>query len=235
MSIKTLLITGDNNHDWRRSSPFCQDLLEKTGKFEVDLTETPMEILEDAAALAKYDLLFTEWHGADWTDLAKQNFAAAVESGIDLVVLHGADNSFPGWVEYEKMLGLLWRDGTSHSVYHEFDVKIVDHDHPITRGMADFKIFDELYHHLIPMHGINYHVLATAYSNPEFRGTSNDEPVMVVSEYGASRVFHMILGHVWPEGADPSWGVKMTTFENESFQTALVRGCLWAATGEVDL
>ena len=31
--IRTLLLTGANNHDWRRSAPFCCDLLERTGRF----------------------------------------------------------------------------------------------------------------------------------------------------------------------------------------------------------
>jgi type 1 glutamine amidotransferase len=232
--IKTLLITGENCHDWHRSSPFVKNLLEATGKFAVDLTETPLPVLEDAAALAEYDLLFTEWLGADWSNLAQQNFAAAVAGGTDLVVLHGADNAFPGWVEYEKMLGILWREDSNHTDYHEFEVKITDPDHPITRGMEDFKIWDELYQNLVPMHNIPYHVLATAYSSPDHNGTGKAEPMMVVSEYGAARVFHMVLGHVWEPGVWENYpGDKMTTFENPHFQRALVRGCEWAATGRV--
>ena len=234
MCIKTLILTGDNNHDWRRSSPFVKDLLEASGKFSVDLTEHPEEVLEDPEKLAEYDLLFTEWHGADWSDTAKKNFAQAVWSGTHLVVMHGADNAFPGWVEYEKMLGLLWREGTSHGDYHEFEVKITDHDHPITRGVEDFRIWDELYHNLLHMHEVPYHVLATAYSVPEMHGTGKDEPVMVVTQYGEARVFHMVLGHVWPQGVYENYkGETMMTFENPSFQETLLRGCEWAATGEV--
>jgi type 1 glutamine amidotransferase len=232
--IKTLLITGHNSHDWRRSSPFVKNLLEATGKFSVDLTETPVEVLADLPARAPYDLFFTEWHAAEWSDRAKQNFVAAVQNGTDLVVLHGADNAFDGWVEYEKMLGILWREGSNHTDYHEFEVKITDPDHPITRGMEDFKIWDELYQNLVPMHNIPYHVLATAYAAPEFHGVGSDQPMMVVSEYGAARVFHMVLGHVWPKGWWENYpGDKMTTFENPHFQRALVRGCEWAATGAV--
>jgi uncharacterized protein len=235
MAIRTLILSGENNHDWRRSSPFVRELLEGTGKFAVDMVENPGEVLEDAAAIATYDLLFSDYHGPDWSAAAQENFAAAVRRGTGFVALHGADNAFPGWVEYEKILGLLWRDGSGHGAYHEFTVTIRDHEHPITRGLADFQIWDELYHKLVPMHDIPYQALATAYSDPESGGTGQDEPMMVVTEYGAGRVFHMVLGHVWPEGVYENYpGDKMTTFENPDFQQALIRGCLWAAGAEVD-
>ena len=107
--IKTLLVTGANNHDWRRSTPYCKDLLEKSGKFEVTVTEDPSAVLEDAQGLKDYQLLFSDYNGPEWSEAAKANFEAAVRNGTGLVILHAADNSFPGWVEYEKMVGLLWR------------------------------------------------------------------------------------------------------------------------------
>ena len=61
--IKTLLLTGANNHDWARSAPFCKDLLEASGKFDVDLTENPEEVLEDRAALDAYSLIFVDYNG----------------------------------------------------------------------------------------------------------------------------------------------------------------------------
>ena len=61
--IQTLLLTGENNHDWRRSAPFCRDLLTRTGKFAVDLTETPDEALADAARLDRYGLFFIDYNG----------------------------------------------------------------------------------------------------------------------------------------------------------------------------
>jgi type 1 glutamine amidotransferase len=232
--IRVLLITGENNHDWRRSAPFCRDLLEGSGRFAVDLTETPSAALEDAVALAGCQLLFLDYNGPDWTDGAKASFLAAVTAGAGVLVLHAADNAFPGWVEYEKMVGLLWRDGTGHGAFHEFPVTIRDREHPGTRGLQDFRIWDELYHRLVHMHGVPYHVLATAYSSEDSGGTGRDEPVMVTTSYGRGRVFHMVLGHVWT--GDPGGeyrGASMVTFENPGFQEALLRACEWAATGQV--
>ena len=56
--IKVLMLTGANNHDWKRSAPACKDILEKSGKFEVELTENPSAALEDKAKLAGVQLFF---------------------------------------------------------------------------------------------------------------------------------------------------------------------------------
>ena len=45
--VKTLLLTGENNHDWKRSAPYCKNLLEESKKFEVDLTTDPSVSLAD--------------------------------------------------------------------------------------------------------------------------------------------------------------------------------------------
>ncbi len=231
--ISTLLLSGANNHDWKRSSPFVRDVLERSGRFAVTLTEDPSAALEDAKALKRFQLIFSDYNGPMWSEAAKANFVAAIEGGTGLVILHAADNAFPGWVEYEKMVALMWREGTGHGAYHEFEVKMVDKDHPITRGLEDFRLWDELYHRLKHMHDAPYHVLATAFSDPKTGGTGNDEPMMVVQQYGKGRVYHHVLGHVWPGDPAEHKGCSMMTFENAMFQKSLLRGCEWAATGEV--
>ncbi len=230
--IETLFLTGAGVHDWSRTTPFLAGLLKDSGRFAPTITTEPSAALQDADALAQYDLLFTEYHGPEWSEAAKSNFQRAIASGTGLVILHSANNAFPGWVEYEKMAGLLWREGSNHGDYHEFLIHIVDSEHPITRGLEDFRQPDELYHNLQHLHDVPVHVLATAYSSPERHGTGKDEPMMVVMRYGEGRVFHMIPGHValvYPEGA------SMASLENPPFQRALLRGCEWAARGEVTL
>ncbi|MDQ1317583.1 MAG: uncharacterized protein QG588_1235 [Candidatus Poribacteria bacterium] len=225
--IKTLLISGANNHDWERATPYCKKLLEQSGKFSVTVTENPSEILENAQELKKYQLFFSDYNGAMWSETAKANFENAVKNGTGLVILHAADNAFPGWVEYEKMVGLLWREGTGHGRFHQFKVEIVDHNHPITQGIDDFMQWDELYHKLVHMHNVPYQVLAKAYSASDTGGTGNYEPMMVITQYGQGRIFHQVLGHIW-KGQE-----EMQAFESNGFQQTLIRGCEWVATGKV--
>lgn len=228
MTIETMLLTGANNHDWARSAPFCRDLLEKTGRFSVRLVEKPAEALVDQSAVAACRLFFVDYNGPRWGDVAEANFVRAVRNGAGVCIFHAANNAFTGWKEYEEMCALLWREGTGHGSYHAFDVRITNLEHPITRGlppvMKDHP--DELYHRLVHMHDAPYEVIAAAHSSTESRGTGRDEPMLVVRTYGKGRVFHCILGHVWQGGG-------MDTFTNPDFQRILVRGCEWAACGEV--
>jgi uncharacterized protein len=230
MGIATLLITGANNHDWARSAPFCRDLMQASGKFGVDLTEQPSQGLADRQALSKYQLFFVDYNGAGWGATAQAHFVDAVRKGAGVCILHAADNAFSGWKEYEEMCALAWREGTSHGAYHKFDVKITTPEHPIAKGLPPMLKDhpDELYHRLVHMHNAPYTTIATAYSSPESRGTGKEEPALVVRTYGQGRIFHCILGHVWAGGT-------MATFENPDFQRVLLRGCEWAATGEVTL
>lgn len=228
MSIKTLLVTGANNHDWQRTAPFLAEFLRASGEFEVEVTEDPCSTL--TSDLGPYDLFFLDYNGPDWSEAAQNNFLNAVSAGGGVIVFHAADNAFKDWTEYEKLVGLMWRDGTGHGQFHEFEVEIVDTNHPITSGLTDFRTEDELYHRLVPMHGTPVHVLATAYSSAESGGTGNHEPVLMTTQYGSGRIFHTALGHVWRQGQYPDYrGALMIAVENPGFQETLLRGCHWAA------
>ncbi|HEX8551942.1 MAG TPA: ThuA domain-containing protein [Abditibacteriaceae bacterium] len=230
--ISTLLVTGANNHDWQRTAPYLQGLLTDSGRFSVTLATDASLALE--GDLNGYDLFLLDYNGDSWSEKAQNNFLEAVRNGAGVVIFHAANNSFEGWTEYEKLVGLLWREGTGHGQFHTFNVDISNSAHPITQGVTNFETEDELYHRLVPMHGTEVEILATAYSDPEQGGTGDHEPVLMTTQYGAGRVFHTALGHVW-EG-DPNCGYRgctMVALENKGFQTTLLRGSEWAATGIV--
>ena len=230
--IRTLLLSGANNHDWKRTAPYLQSLLIDSGRFSVTLATDASSALEDD--LESYDLFLLDYNGPLWSEKAQSNFLEAVHKGVGVVIYHAANNSFEGWTEYEKLVGLLWREGTGHGQFHTFKVDIANSAHPITEGVAGFETEDELYHCLVPMHGTEVEILATAYSDTAQGGSGNHEPVLMTSLYGQGRVFHTALGHVW-EG-DPNCGYRgcsLVALENEGFQKTLLRGCEWAATGSV--
>jgi len=233
MTISTLLLTGANNHDWQRTAPFIKELLESTNRFEVTLATDASAALE--GDISNYDLLFVDYNGPIWSEAAQANFLQAVKNGAGVVIFHAANNAFDGWTEYEKMVGLLWRKGTGHGQFHEFEVKITNHDHPITQGVEDFRIEDELYHRLVPTQGTHVEVLATAFSSLESGGSGQEEPMLMVTQYGSGRVFHTALGHVWPGEFNGDYrGVLLVAIENEGFHTTLLRGAEWAATGKIE-
>ncbi len=228
--IPTLLITGHNNHNWQYTSRMHAETLEATGRFTVTITDDPAASLADAARLGGYRLFVLDYNDIQepkrWGEAAEKNFVAAVAGGVGVVAVHAADNAFAGWADYEKMLGLMWRDGTGHGQFHEFKVEVVDKEHPITKGLADFSTSDELYHKLVNAQGARYSLLARALSSTESGGTGAFEPMALTLEFGKGRVFATPLGHVWTGSEETK--VSITT---PGFRALLCRGAEWAATG----
>ncbi|MBX3403327.1 MAG: DUF1080 domain-containing protein [Phycisphaeraceae bacterium] len=232
--IPTLLITGHNNHNWQYTSRVHADTLRATGRFDVTITDDPARTLADGAALGAYRLFVLDYNDIHeprrWGDAAERNFIAAVEGGVGVAAIHAANNSFPGWKDYERMLGLMWRDGTGHGRVHEFGVEFVDRDHPITKGMAEFTTRDELYHDLVNSQNARYSLLARAMSTSESGGSGKHEPMAFTLSFGKGRVFATPLGHVWVNAEDTK-----SSITTPGFRTLLVRGAEWAATGAVTL
>lgn len=227
--IHVLLLTGQNNHNWRYTSRYHKDTLEETGRFVVDVTDDPAAALADTGRLAGYQVLVLDYNDQKrWGEPAETNFLNAVKGGAGVVLIHAADNAFVGWTEYETLAGLMWIEGTtSHGDFHPFDVNIVDREHPITRGLSDFKAHpDELYHRLVNTQNAKYHLLAHAMSSAEHRGTGQNEPMALTLEYGKGRVFATPLGHVW-QGSDD----QKASIADPQFKILLARGTEWAATG----
>lgn len=227
--IPILLVTGANNHWWEWTSASLARFLEESGKFAVEVTREPAKKLAEPGLGERYRALVLDYNGPRWGEAAERSFLETVRAGTGVVVIHAANNAFDGWKEYEELVALCWREGTGHGSFHTFDVAIVDRDHPITQGLEDIVGHpDELYHGLVHMHGTDYRVLATAFSSKESGGTGRDEPMATVKQYGAGRIFHTPLGHVWP--GSPG---QQVSHESPGFQELVIRGTEWAATGSV--
>jgi len=240
--LKILMLTGKHSHDWEKSSNFCKEKLERTGRFEVTVTTDPSKTLENKSELNQYVAFFVDYFGPNWSEEAQLNFAERIYEGIGLIVLHGSGVGFEGWTEFEKMAGLLWREGTNHGNFYEFEVTILDKEHPITKGIKNFRHWDELYYNMVNPWEQPFHVLASAYSDPEIKrwdgegGTGKFEPVMLTNQYGKGRIFYQILGHVWPiDYGNGFKGNTLIALEDENFIKTLVRGSEWVATGEVTI
>lgn len=204
---------------------------------------------------ADYDVLLSNYNGETWPEAVREDFEAFVKSGGGVVNVHAANNPFPDWPEWNTMTGLCWRRaddgprlaiddegnevrmaagegaGAGHGPRYAFPVVVRDRQHPITKGMPVEWMHptDELYH---GQRGpaVNMHILATAYSAKDKRGTGYHEPMAWWIPYGDGRVFTTVLGHV---GKNQS--IEESPMRCLGFQALVMRGCEWAGSGEVTL
>lgn len=254
--IRVVIVDGQNNHNWRATTPHLKKVLEDSGRFTVEVStgqvkgeNVPEGSVKFPPDLEKYDVVLSNYNGDAWPADFQRNLDTALKNGkIGLVIVHAANNSFGDWKEYNRMIGLGWRDnkfgdrlivdangkevrvdkgqgpGSSHGSKHAFQVTVRDSTHPITRDMPKewMHAADELYHGLRGP-ASNIHLLATAYSDKKTGGTGEHEPMIWTVTYGEGRVFHTPMGH------------DLDGMRCLGFIATVQRGTEWAATGKVTL
>ena len=169
--LQVLIITGQNGHDWKGTTPVLRKELEDTGRFEVRInSEIRGAGPETFSALRcrGCELLRTRAGATSLGRSRRQRPGRLVRSGKGLVIYHFSLAAFNGWTEYEKMSAGNWRPGHGHhSARHDFSVDIKDADHPVLAGMKTPLpvLNEELYSNLKWQPEGTYHVLATAYDD----------------------------------------------------------------------
>jgi len=218
--IKALLITGDDvsAHPWREISETTREILVNSGRFDVKVCEDPL-ILESQTALGSYDVIvFTIFSRqiAELPGQAQENLLNYVKGGKGFFVQHLASASFPKWEEFGRLCGRKWVMGTSgHGPRSDFEAKVLDKEHPITKGMSNFVTNDELYAKL--QGAGDMHVLVSADSD----WSKATEPLVFTKSYGQGRVVHNAFGH------------DRKALMTPGVQQIIRRGVEWAATGKV--
>lgn len=223
---KVLLLSGGQrqHHGYRDQAFYLAGLLEDTGRYEVTIAEDAAVL--DPPALKKYDVLIVSADRRDpefkLAEAQQQAIFAFVKQGGGYVSIHGGDNGAPDWLpEWREMLGGVFshdtRGGRPDGKVRKGDytVTIVDKSSPITQGVSDFPLRDELYYHIQMEPGVE--PLATV----AFEG--EDWPVAWTRPFGQGRVFHTPLGHrdFGPDKDDP--------LRNPSLARLIVQGVDWVA------
>lgn len=165
--LKALIVDGQNNHNWKETTPHLKKLLEETGLFSVDVATTPPRggpaaFKDFNPKFSDYNLVVMNYTGDDWPEAPKKALEQYVAGGGGLVIYHAADNAFPKWKDYNEMTGLggwsgrneksgpyvYWKDGQivrdmtpgpggSHGPQHPFQLVVRETEHPITKGLPE--------------------------------------------------------------------------------------------------
>ncbi|MCY1719871.1 ThuA domain-containing protein [Prolixibacteraceae bacterium Z1-6] len=220
--IKVLILSGRNNHDWKTTTPFLENLYSESGLFEVKITEQPDTLTQQD--FQDLDVVVSNWSSFPdktyrWPVETENALLEFIENGGGFVTFHASTTAFYEWPEFKTISTGAWIDGTHHGKQSATEVSIQNKKHPITKGMGDFTIEDELW--IDAERNMSFEVLGTA-TNMELqqKGIEN-QPAILVNDYGKGRMFHTILGH----------GVK--NMQNADFQALLLRATEWSATGKV--
>ena len=246
--LKVLILDGQNNHNWKSTTPVMKAALESCGRFTVEVATSPAKDTTGYSPdFKKFDVVVSNYNGARWPKDPDAAFLDYVKNGGGFVCVHAANNSFGDWKEYNEIIGLggwggrneksgpyvVFRDGKifkdmakggggSHGKQHPFVVNVREPEHPITKGLPTEWLHanDELYDRLRGP-AENMTVLATSFSDKATGGRGEHEPMMMVLEYGKGRCYHTPMGHA-------DYSMKCV-----GFIVTLQRGTEWAATGKV--
>jgi type 1 glutamine amidotransferase len=211
---KVLVLSG-SNHAFDKSAPLIAEGLPDQADLEVDL-EDDKAILA-STKLRTYDVLV---HGSGFTYRQRQPdgtmgtlpyLSGAEEKGLfdfvrggkGLVGIHGT-----AWWIGGEAVNLVGGHANWHPPGLEFGVHVEDQKHPITRGLEDFTVQDEIY---MSAWDPAIHVLATA------TWSDRKHPMAWTHAYGKGKVFFTTLGH------------GPNTFENQFVMQLLGNACAWAA------
>lgn len=254
--MKALVVSGQNNHNWQVSHEVLKLILDNSGMFQTDIVLTPSkggDMNEFQPEFDKYDVVVLDYNGDRWSAETDSAFLQYLRQGGGLVIYHAADNAFADWEEFNRVLALggwegrtekhgpycFWEDGRlvidetpgnggSHGQQREYNMHCRNAEHPITKGLPDNWLHgkDEMYDSMRGPVNIK-DILYTGKADKATGGSGREEPLVFTVNYGKANIFHIMLGHCGPTAEDNP------AMQCAGFQTLLLRGAEWAATGEV--
>jgi hypothetical protein len=215
--IRVLVVTGGHGFE---TEPFFRLFRDNPAITAVAAEHRP----ESATAwerddLATFDVIVLYDMPRSITPAQQGRMRSLFDRGAGLVVLHHALVSFQDWPDYERIIGGRYPEppkgqpAVSDKLGYEHDVDvpvtILDARHPITAGMEDFTIRDEIYWGF-RVGGDVHPLLGTTHPKA-------GKPLMWTRTERRSRVVFLQLGH------------DRHAFENPHFRELVARSIRWAA------
>jgi type 1 glutamine amidotransferase len=232
--MRNLLLTGGHGHDFDAIAAELVALLD-----EVDVETTTVTDPRVAIGLLQregpdaFDLLTV--HALRWRmaerpvepDRATHAFALApkeaqaidafVRAGGGLLALHAAVICFDADPTWRDLCGAAWAwDRSTHPPHGEVRIAVTDagRAHPLTSGLDDVVLVDEVYGFLDEVEGLEA-LLAS-------RHGGRDHPVCWARSRGRGRVVTDVLGH------------DATSFAHPAHRRLVQRAAAWAGGRELE-
>ena len=146
--LNVLIVTG--GHDFDRKSFFEMfDSFQNISYTELKQPEANLQLgtidPKTFDAVVFYDMPKTI------SETEKESYYKLLKLGKGLVFLHHSLCSYQQWDEYKTIVGGKYheeKNSLASSTYQHdvsFTVKISDPKHPVTKGISDFEVMDEVY------------------------------------------------------------------------------------------
>lgn len=222
--IRVLVLTGRNNHEWKKTTPEIVAALMESGRFQVDV-EVNVPAMKPEQ-LQAYDVIlsnFNTFPAKDevWDSTMRKAFEKYMKQGHGLVIVHAGSAVFNDWPFFQQLACATWGAKSHHAKIHENQIRFTDVASPITAGLPPFTTTDEYWEDA--QVDSNANRLAVVTPKPDFGGSGKEEPILFSTQVEGARGFNILLGHA-VEGID-----------NPVFRELLQRGTEWAATGKVTI
>lgn len=254
--IKVLIVDGFSNHDWAHTTRLIREILDKTGRFRVDVATFPANANDPAFAtfrppFSNYDVVIQNCNNlgnkGEWPVAMRQDFVKYVREGGGVYIFHSANNSFANWEEYNQIIGLGWRGTGFPSIGIDAGGKIQRIPPGEGKSTSHGQRTDRVVHRIgnDPIHdGFPKTWMAAmieVYTYP--RGSAKNMnvlswaqdpdakknwPVEWTVSYGKGRVYNSVFGHVWADETNPA-GIRCA-----GFQMVMIRALQWLAKRPVD-
>ena len=222
--IKVLILSGKNNHEWQKTTPLLVKIYKDSRLCTIKVTDKPDTLTYND--LIKYDVVVSNWNF--WPDTVlrmtgdwEKDFIKYVREGGGVVFIHAGASSFYSWNEYHQIGIGRWGKETNHGKQTKGKLYGFDQKHPITKGLRDFYIVDEIWEKTDIYPGTS--ALASVTATDEKDGHPVTESAIYVSRLGKGLSFFTPLGH------------NERALLNKGLQTILLRAVQWTAHRRVTI
>jgi hypothetical protein len=248
-----MLLTGQNNHDWKATTVELEKILKQGNRFEVTVVTTPPSSA-DAEEWSKCPLKFGAYRSVvmNWNDFGVKltadkavmpwtnDLVRYVENGGGLVVVHSA--SLENHPTYLNLAGMGWRSadfGDRITVSNDGEVQRTPRGQgPSTRHGAPF---EWLVTFRAPDHPITKGLPPTwKHVQDELwhatRGPAQNLQVLATAFCPTTQTNEPVLWTVLPGKGRvvvTLMGHDAAAMRDDCFRTTLTRGCEWVITGGV--
>jgi type 1 glutamine amidotransferase len=222
--IKVLILSGKNNHEWQKTTPLLTRIFNDSKLFSTRITEKPDTL--SYISLKKYDLVVSNWNS--WPDNNmrlssrwESDFLRYVTEGGGALFFHAGASSFYGWESYHRVGIGRWGKDTRHGAPTKGHVFGFDQGHPVTKGMSDFYIMDEIWENTDIYPGVK--IIGSLSAKDEKDGHPINVPALFVNQTGKGRSFFTTMGH------------DERALLNTGLQSLLLRAAQWCSGRKVTI